>query len=120
MRLPADNSAPSAARAYLHALLDRTQVASDIRDEVVLIASELVTNAVQSGSTYVDIDAVVSREQIVLTVDDDGRGWPTLNEAAPGDTSGRGLTIVDHLADQWEVLARLEGKRVLVARTLGL
>ena len=103
MRLPADNSAPAAARAYLHAHFDRVPVPPTVRDEMVLVASELVTNAVQSGSSFVVLDVVVTREQLVLTVDDDGEGWPEITEAYTWDTAGRGLAIVDSLADHWEV-----------------
>jgi anti-sigma regulatory factor (Ser/Thr protein kinase) len=118
MRLPADNSAPAAARAYLHAHFDRTQVPVVVRDEMVLIASELVTNSVQSGSTFVTVDVVVSSGELVLTVDDDGEGWPEITQAYTWDTAGRGLAIVDNLSDHWEVSPTDVGKRVQVARRL--
>lgn len=118
MRLPADNSAPAAARAYLHAVFERTQVSGVVRHEMVLIASELVTNAVQSGSSFVAIDVVVADDEVVLTVDDDGEGWPEITEAYTWDTAGRGLAIVDKLADHWQVSPLDVGKRVEVALQL--
>jgi signal transduction histidine kinase len=116
MRLRADDRAPGAARAHLHAVLAGMQVSGAVRDELVLIASELVTNAVQSGSTFVAIDVDASPDELVLTVDDDGEGWPAITRAYTWDTAGRGLAIVDHLADAWEVTPRDVGKRVRVAK----
>jgi len=54
----------------------------------------------------------------VLTVDDDGEGWPEITEAYTWDTAGRGLAIVDQLADDWHVAPLGAGKRVKVARRL--
>ena len=57
---------------------------------------------------------------IVLTVDDDGSGVPAMMDASDTATSGRGLAIVDHLADEWEVIPRHGGKRVRAACSLGV
>ena len=75
-------------------------------DKVVLIASELVTNAVQAGATIVEVGVNVTEGRLDLVVTDDAGGWPTMTSPTPDDTAGRGLLIVEHLADAWVVAAR--------------
>jgi anti-sigma regulatory factor (Ser/Thr protein kinase) len=84
-------------------------------DKVVLIASELVTNAVQAGATIVEIGVNVTDGRLDLVVTDDAGGWPTPTSPTPDDTAGRGLLIVEQLADAWDVAARKHGKAVTVS-----
>ena len=118
MRLRADARAPAAARAFVAGSAAETDVPDDVREDVVLMASELVTNAVKSGATQIVVTLDLSPERLVLVVDDDGSGWPTMLETDDEATGGRGLAIVDHLADEWEVVPRPEGKRVRAVRAL--
>jgi len=114
--LAADVSAPGQARAHLVALLETTRLPEGVPiDKIVLTASELVTNAVQAGATTVEIDVTVTEGRLDLVVVDDAGGWPTPTSAAPDDTAGRGLLIVEQLADTWEVVARRHGKAVTVS-----
>lgn len=111
--LAADVSAPGQARAYLLAQLETTRLPEGVPiDKVVLIASELVTNAVQAGATIVEIGLNITEGRLDLVVIDDAGGWPTPTSPAPDDTEGRGLLIVEHLADSWNVAARNPGKAV--------
>lgn len=118
VRLRADARAPAAARAFVEEVAGDETVPDTVREDVVLIASELVTNAVRSGATHIEIDLRLSRKRLLLVVDDDGAGWPTLLEADDEAIGGRGLAIVDHLADEWEVIPRPRGKRVTATRSL--
>ena len=81
-------------------------------DKVILIASELVTNSVQDGATAVEIGVHVTEQRLDLVVIDDADGWPTPTSAAANDTTRRGLSIVEHLADTWVVTAKTHGKAV--------
>lgn len=59
--LAADVSAPGQARAFLLAQLETARLPESVPiDKVVLIASELVTNAVQAGATTVEIGVNVT------------------------------------------------------------
>jgi anti-sigma regulatory factor (Ser/Thr protein kinase) len=118
MQLPADTRAPGAARAWVGGTLADASVPTTVREDVVLIASELVTNAVQSGASRIAIDLDVSAERLLLIVDDDGSGWPAMADALDTATNGRGLAIVDNLADEWRVIPREAGKRVTAACSL--
>lgn len=114
--LAADVSAPGQARAFLMAQLETTPLPEGVPiDKVVLIASELVTNAVQAGATIVEIGVNVTEGRLDLVVTDDAGGWPTPNSPTPDDTAGRGLLIVEQLADAWDVAARKHGKAVTVS-----
>ena len=74
--------------------------------------SELVTNAVEAGASYIEVEMVVGDGRIDLTVIDDARGWPTPQQATSEDVNGRGLAIVERLAHQWDVTSSETGKRI--------
>lgn len=75
----------------------------DVVDLVELLASELLTNAVQHGPAQGAIVVHVVRHRGVLrvTVHDDGSERPVMRPAGPEDEGGRGLQLVDMLADSW-------------------
>jgi anti-sigma regulatory factor (Ser/Thr protein kinase) len=112
-RLAGDGRAPAAARSYVAGQLSADALPEGVAvDDVVLIASELVTNAVRGGADWIDVTVRVTRGRLDLVVGDDAGGWPVL--ATPDDdaTGGRGLGIVDQLADSWKVTRRAKGKVV--------
>ena len=111
--LEADINAPSQARAYVASQLIAESLPTGVlADKVVLIASELVTNAVQAGASSIEIDMRVDEGRLDLVVTDDADGWPTPSTASSDDTAGRGLTIVEQLADSWDVEELERGKAV--------
>jgi anti-sigma regulatory factor (Ser/Thr protein kinase) len=111
--LTADVNAPGQGRAYVASqLLAEPLPAGVLLDKVVLIASELVTNAVQAGATSIDLDVRTTSGRLDLIVTDDAEGWPTPTTAAAEDTAGRGLSIVEQLADAWDVTPQSRGKVV--------
>ena len=111
--LAADTSAPTHARSYVARQLETDPVLSTaLVDMVVLIASELVTNAVQAGATAIEVDVDVTSERLELVVIDDADGWPMPTSAGVDDTAGRGLNIVAQLADSWDAVTLAHGKAV--------
>ena len=62
-------------------------------EDVVLIASELVTNAVRAGAAWVDLTLKVTRQRLDLVVADDAHGWPVLVTADEEAIGGRGLRL---------------------------
>ncbi|HET6877435.1 MAG TPA: ATP-binding protein [Jatrophihabitans sp.] len=87
----------SAELAGMYASLD-TQV-----DDVSLVVSELVTNCVRTEAHYFALDVDGHRARVTVATTDDAPGMPSPKKASPGDAHGRGLAIVDALADQWGV-----------------
>ena len=78
--------------------------------EVQLMVSELATNAVQhSGSRF---DVTVERlidSRVRVEVRDSGPGLPRRCEGGTDADSGRGLRIIDLLAETWGVVTRPGG-----------
>ena len=112
-RLVADHRAPRAARAFVAGALAAGRLPRGVVvDDVVLIASELVTNAVRAGAAWVDLSLRVTSRRVDLVVTDDARGLPVLAAVDREAVGGRGLRIVEDLADTWVVTPRQTGKMV--------
>ena len=71
---------------------------------VVLLVSELVTNSVTHSKVaggVVELLASISPELVRVEVSDDGEGFDPPPVAHHDDVSGRGLHLVQELADRW-------------------
>lgn len=84
---------------------------SDRAEDIRLCVSELATNALVHGTTpghgfLVKLDLDEKEEAVRLEVHDSRRQPPQARQAADTDPSGRGLTLVDALADGWGVKDR--------------
>lgn len=115
--LDADLSAPAAARRFVTSAFGGQSV-DDISprpDDLVLVVSELVTNAVRAGATRIGVELLVADQRVELRVDDDASGWPTPRPADEEDVGGRGLHIVEIVADEWHTTDLGQGKQVTVA-----
>lgn len=83
-----------------------------VRNEVALLTTELVTNAVIHAHSVVDLDLYLYDDGLCVTVTDYGPGTPAIR--APDESGGGyGLRLVDKLATRWghETIDPL-GKRV--------
>jgi len=110
-------SAPSSvgqARRFLVWALDRTGSSADA-SVPTLVLSELATNAVEyGGGPSIRTTIKVSESRIVVEVEDDNPAEPQTRADDPGceETAGRGLRIVDHLANRWGWTSEDESKTV--------
>jgi anti-sigma regulatory factor (Ser/Thr protein kinase) len=109
--LPVSSRAPGAARRIVSLCLGG-QVANQIRDDVDLLVSELVTNSVRHGELG-DGDTVLVRvfiaaDTLRVEIEDPGttgvvaRSRPDLRSTR----GGFGLNLVDSLATRWGVSRR--------------
>lgn len=76
----------------------------DPTDEVLLVASELVTNAVRHGRGDVELRVVIGdRDCVRLEVLDDGHADVVAPSAPPppADLGGRGLHLVRAVSQRW-------------------
>ncbi len=111
MHLPADSSSPRRARQFVDEVLHRWQRDGAI-ERMALIASELVTNAVQHARTEITIELSAVDAMLRLEVFDRGRGRPQFLDSDPAIPGGLGLPIVEGLAASWGVTAGEDGKGV--------
>jgi hypothetical protein len=96
-------SAPVSCRLAREFVLSVTGGAEDPR--VALVVTELVTNAVVHGHARPQLRVGWDGHSVRVEVEDDGPGRPTMRPMNPTTTSGRGLALVDHIADDWGVVA---------------
>jgi anti-sigma regulatory factor (Ser/Thr protein kinase) len=115
LQLPPGSVAPAYARALVSGLRER--LSADLLDDLVLLVSEVVTNAVRHAelgpSDSIRLRVRATPSSIRLDVVDMGPGFdpPEITAHDPGQPGGWGLYIVDQLADRWGV-AREGGSRV--------
>lgn len=81
-------------------------------ETVVLLVSELATNAVRHAASAFVLSIERSDGAVRVEVADEGDGSPTEQPHDIEAPSGRGLQIVDALADEWGVTQRPGGKAV--------
>ena len=100
---------PDAALAARRALVARNgALPRTVRDDVLLLMTELVTNAVRHGDTGPDrmvrLELRRRRGAVRVAVCDEGPGFgPEAIRSRPDETGGWGLVLVDRIADRWEV-----------------
>jgi PAS domain S-box-containing protein len=115
-RFPASGLSVRRARQFL-----LEQLGADCHegsDLLALMLSELATNSVQHADTEFDVEIAVTEEVggrwVRVSVSDEAPGFPTPQEPAPDAPHGRGLRIVESLADAWGIEVRRDrpGKTV--------
>jgi len=102
------------ARRRAATLLDADRrVPSITRADVLLVVSELVSNAVRHGVGPVELELDVGPGQVHIEVGDQGPSRPPpARKPAATSQNGRGLLIVDAIASAWGVRAHDPGKTV--------
>jgi anti-sigma regulatory factor (Ser/Thr protein kinase) len=112
--LPFDDSAPKLARQFVARVTGA--LPGETRADTSLLASELVTNAVRYGRPEITLRVRIEPERLRVEVHDEGGPMPSwMSSGAPsGQPHGRGLLIVNHLAESWGVAGsdRHSGKDV--------
>ncbi|EGX58639.1 hypothetical protein SZN_16765 [Streptomyces zinciresistens K42] len=125
LSLAALRSAVSNSRHFLRLALSKWQAAF-IEDDALLIASELVTNAITATGTptetpvwgeweklyLVHVRLVGLEDSVVIEVWDASKEAPVLREADDDAEGGRGLLLVQQLAKRWGSYRTAGGKVV--------
>jgi Stage II sporulation protein E (SpoIIE)/Histidine kinase-like ATPase domain len=105
LRLPGGPHAPAVARDAVETL-PAGSLEAPVAHTARLLASELVTNSVRHGGSGADdaigLEVVLSPSTLRVEVSDSGPGFqPAPARPGPDDAGGRGLYLVDSLADRW-------------------
>lgn len=106
--LPSRPEAASTARGTMRRLNESLQLGYERLQDLQLLVTELVTNAVRHGSRAGERITVAVRadeDTVRVDVSDRGRGFDPerLEPSDPMAPDGRGLTIVAALARRWGV-----------------
>ncbi|MBW5423038.1 ATP-binding protein, partial [Streptomyces sp. BG9H] len=119
----AERRAVGEARGFVITSLKRWGVTGAEAEDIRLCVSELATNALHHGTRRghgflvrlrVDEDSV--RLEVHESQDVSPDQPPHMREAADTETAGRGLSIVDALADEWGVDERSPFGKIVWSR----
>ena len=77
----------------------------DLRSDAELVATELVTNAIEHAKPprKVHIRCISDAQVHIAVTDNDAQTLPAFGRSTLGVHRGRGLVIVDHLSADWGV-----------------
>lgn len=107
-------TSPADARGFVDRQL-REHGLGQLGDDVQLVASELVTNALVHAGTVAGLELELLENSIVVRVWDGSKVRPFVVAAPDLDTGGRGMRIVDALAMEWGVTAGPDGGKCVWA-----
>lgn len=112
VRLPSRPESAARARRLAQIVLHRQwNLPPTVTEDAILLVSELVGNAVRhTGARVFGLRIRRRRGWIRVEVRDPSRGLPCLMPVQETDISGRGLFLVDQLADRWGVDLLPRGK----------
>jgi serine phosphatase RsbU (regulator of sigma subunit)/anti-sigma regulatory factor (Ser/Thr protein kinase) len=116
-RLPTEPIAAYMARGLARTWLESHPLPAEVADDIVLVVSELVTNAARVANDRVELRMWRTKAVVVVEVADDGEGFVPPPDAslapAPQAEAGRGLWLVQMLSDHnqfnpgpWGTVAR--------------
>ncbi|HTX26724.1 MAG TPA: ATP-binding protein [Streptosporangiaceae bacterium] len=102
---------PGSTRSARHFVLQAAGVAPPgLRDAIAVMVGELAMNAVQHARTEFEVTVELADGTLRVQVTDSSGNRPAAMPMPPPTSSrGRGLPIVDSLADDWGVIPSLPG-----------
>jgi anti-sigma regulatory factor (Ser/Thr protein kinase) len=111
LALPHATDAARRARRHVTELL-RESCPGRVIETVVLLTSELVSNAIRHGAPPVQLRIDLTHHVVRVEIYDSDSAPPVLRNAERADLGGRGLAIVDLMATRWGTQQVPDGKFV--------
>ena len=115
---PTPESVPAARRFVLEQTAQAVALPEEVTVDLALLVSEVVTNAVIHARTPFLVEVLVTDRLIRVAIEDEAPDLPRPREVTAEATTGRGLLILDRLADRWGATPVGGGKRVWFERLL--
>ncbi|RKE05175.1 ATP-binding protein [Streptomyces sp. TLI_171] len=109
------SSSIQAGRAWTRRHLDElgwTEHAAQSADAVIVTVSELLTNAHRHAHSNANLVLTWDGSCLYVSVHDHSTRLPHPREASTDATSGRGMALIDALADDWNAHTDGHGKTV--------
>jgi anti-sigma regulatory factor (Ser/Thr protein kinase) len=117
LRLQPTRHAPSLARQAVRDC--GGELSAETLHAALTVMSELVTNAVLHGEGLVTVAIECRSDSMAIAVSDDSPdGLTMLNSGSDAD-GGRGLVVVEHLANAWGVRPAIDGHGKAVWARIG-
>jgi len=111
--LKGDPSQVARARILVAEALEGWGVDGEVAEVTVLLVSEVVTNALLHSRPPFELRAHLNDGCVrVEMADADPEGWPAIRPTRPDVPGGRGLRLVESLADAWGTQRDPRGKWV--------
>ncbi|MGW2375114.1 ATP-binding protein [Kitasatospora sp. NPDC001683] len=112
-RLDSRTESTPLARHLLRAYLSALPTGDRYTDIAELLLGELFANAVQHSDAptdrLIEIRFALTGNLLRLEVHDAGSGRPSLRPTTPDDEHGRGLFLINELAERWGCCPRAGG-----------
>jgi anti-sigma regulatory factor (Ser/Thr protein kinase) len=110
--LPRNPSSVATARRFIAARASAWSFPEPASEQLVLIGSELVTNAVLHARTELTLTLELRGDRVRISVQDRSQAPATLRHYRADALTGRGLGVVAALSDTWGISAASDGKVV--------
>jgi anti-sigma regulatory factor (Ser/Thr protein kinase) len=111
-RLPPDPRSVPEARERVETRCRSWGVSAEDLPLILLVTSELVTNAVRHACTTLTLQVSLGHTGVQLEVGDRSSGLPEMPSMDPTVPGGLGLLLVDQLSSDWGVRPVRGGKTV--------
>jgi anti-sigma regulatory factor (Ser/Thr protein kinase) len=115
VHLRSDVASLREGRRFVARTLRDWQVEESRIEPVLLVANELVANAIVHARSAPVLSLEVSGDDLLVRVSDDSRVAPVPQTPSVDGSGGRGLILVEALSDRWGIDTAGRGKSVWVA-----
>jgi serine phosphatase RsbU (regulator of sigma subunit)/anti-sigma regulatory factor (Ser/Thr protein kinase) len=112
MPVTADPAAVQAARSFVDSTCRQAGMPGDVRDNAVLLTSELVTNSIVHANSDALLLVSADASRVRVEVRDADPALPEIADLPDDAPGGRGLVLVQLLATRWDATPYGSGKAV--------
>lgn len=109
MEFAAAPTSPARARHFVGDAAEMARLPTPVVEVLELLTSELVTNAVVHGRPPIELVVSIEARAIRVSVHDNSAAPLRPRTATAADVGGRGLALVDALAQRWRTDADRSG-----------